>query len=302
MKAADKTVGAILVTRVDTFALKGMPNQPVIKINVQVTGSTGTLSLQKLIVHTLNQDNADVDSLTVYYSNANNRFSLVDFPGEAFRLTDPGMISGDSVIFDNLSHVLETGDNYFWVTMSLSQYSRASRTLDAFIKKDQITINTLTYPSADISPAGEITIFDIYFKDNFETPKLNNEPTNWTQDQINSSPVRWKNYYGGFGLGVTGHPDAPVSGNYNVMLQRQETTPRTTILISKPIDLSLSSRPLLSFYHAQETWDKGGGVKHNDELRVLYKIGESGTWEELKKYELATPLLTWLKREILITC
>lgn len=295
-----KTVDAINVTRVDTFALKGMPDQPVIKINIKVIGSTGTLSLQNLIVHTLNQDNTDVDSLTVYYTNAKNRFSLIDYPGEAFRLSSRKKPAGDSIILDNLSHVLETGDNYFWVTMSLSQYSRASHTLDAYIKKNQITVSGTTYPTENISPDDNILIYDIYFRDNFEVPKLNGEPTGWTQEQVNSSPVRWKNYYGGYGLGVTGHPDAPISGKWNVMLQRQETTPRTTILVSKALDLSLSSRPLLTFYHGQETWDKGGGVLQNDELRVLFKIGDNGTWQELRKYELPTPLLTWVKREILI--
>lgn len=300
VKAQVKTIEAINITQADTFALKGRPDQPVLKINIRVNGSTGTLSLQNLIVHTLNEDNADVDSVTVYYTNAWNRFSLVDYPGEAFRLSSPQKPQGDSIILSDLSHVLESGDNYFWVTMKLNQYSRASHSLDAYIKKNQIIVNSVNYPDADASPAGNVLIYDIYFKDNFEVPKLNGEPADWTQEQVNSSPVRWKNYFGGFGLGVSGHPDAPKSGKWNVMLQRQETTPQTTILVSKPLDLSLSTRPLLTFYHAQETWNKGGGILQNDELRVLYKVGETGTWQELKKYELPTPLLTWVKREILL--
>jgi hypothetical protein len=180
LEAQVKTIGAIDITQVDTFALKGKPDQPVLKINIRVNGSTGTLSLQNLIVHTINEDEADVDSISVYYTNSWNRFSLVDYPGEAFRLSDPKKPAGDSVIFDGLSHVLESGDNYFWITMKLNPYSRASHSLDAFIKKNQITVNSVSYPDADVSPDGHVLIYDIYFKDNFETPKLNGEPTGWT--------------------------------------------------------------------------------------------------------------------------
>ena len=47
LNAQVKSIEAINVTRVDTFALKGMPDQPVLKINIKVTGSSGTLSLEK---------------------------------------------------------------------------------------------------------------------------------------------------------------------------------------------------------------------------------------------------------------
>jgi hypothetical protein len=300
LSGADKTVQSVTITQLDTIALKGMPAQPLMKIKITVTGTTGTITLQKLLIHTANQNNSDVDSVAVYYTSYNDRFSLSEYPGEAYLLDKRKKIAGDTVLFDNLSHILETGDNYFWITMDLNKYSRASRTLDAFIKSNGIKIGDNYYPVSDVDPAGNIAIADIYFHENFEVKNQQGEPVGWSQEQISGSPVRWINKSGGYGLSYdTGHPSSSKSGNYNVMLQRQSYTQYKTILVSDAIDLSLSTRPLLTFYHAQVGWCKDAycNVIDNDELRVLYKIGESGTWNELHSYTLATPN-TWTKREL----
>jgi hypothetical protein len=300
LHGADKTVESITITQVDTFALKGKMAQPVIKINIRVTGTTGTLDLQKLLINTLNEDNSDVDSVVVYNTGGNNRFSLADYPGEYFKVDTRKKIIGDSVVF-NISYLLGTGDNYFWITMDLNKYSRASHYLDAFIKADGIKVGTSYYPAADVSPSGIVGIAEIYYKENFEYKTNQTEPVGWTQEQIAGSPVRWKSNSGGYGISAgTGHPSSSKSGNLNVMLQRQSYTPYKTILVSKPLDLSLSARPLITFYHAQVNWCKDGDciVSDNDELKVLYKVGESGSWVELEHYQLATPN-KWLKREVL---
>ncbi|HEX2934071.1 MAG TPA: BNR-repeat neuraminidase N-terminal domain-containing protein [Bacteroidales bacterium] len=301
VKGADKTLESITISQVDTFALKGKTAQPVLKINIRVTGTTGVLTLQRLVINTSNQDNSDVDSIAVYYTGLYNRFSQADYPGEAFLVDKKLAIKGDSVVFGSLSHILQTGNNYFWVTMDLSKISRASRFLDAYIKANAIKVGDGYYPSAEVKPSGIVGIADIYFKDNFESKTPLGEPVGWTQDQIDGAPKRWMNFVGGFGISAgTGHPSSPKSGNYNVKISYESYTPYKTILISKPLDLSLSARPLISFYHAQVAWCKDPycNVKDNDELRVLYKIGENGTWNELKKYELATNN-DWTKREVL---
>lgn len=301
LKGADKTVQSVTITQVDTFALKGKTAQPVLKINIRVTGTTGTLTLQKLVINTTNQDNSDVDSVAIYNTGAYNRFSQADYPGEAYLVDKRRLIIGDSVILNPLSYILQTGDNYFWVTMDLSKISRASRFLDAYIKANAIKVGDNYYPAADVNPSGIAGIADIYFKDNFEYKTPLGEPVNWTQDQIGGAPKRWINYVGGYGISAgTGHPSSPKSGNYNVKIHYESYTPYKTILISKPLDLSLSARPIISFYHAQVGWckDQYCNVIDNDELRIIYKVGENGTWNELKKYELATNN-DWTKREVL---
>jgi hypothetical protein len=301
---ADKTLQSIIVTQVDTFALKGKLAQPVLKINIVVTGTTGNLNLEKLVINTSNQDNSDVDSVEVYSTGFYNRFSNADYPGEATMLDKRKNIVGDSVVFNfSVSHSLATGNNYFWITMDLSKFSRASRYLDAYVKANGIVIGNNSYPAANINPSGIVGIADIYYSDNFEVKNSSGEPINWTQEQISGGGSRWVNYYGGFGTGEgadIGNPNKPKSGNFNAKLHFQSTTPYKTLLISKPLDLSLSARPIISFYHAQVAWCKvqDCSVYDNDELRVLYKEGENGTWQELRKYELPS-LNDFEKREIL---
>jgi hypothetical protein len=292
-------VDTVIITQVDTFALKNMPAQPVIKINIKLSG-TGSLALQKLVINTANENNSDVDSVAVYSTTVYNRFSKADYPTEYYLLgEEKKIIFGDSVVFDNLSYIIYPGDNYFWVTMDLSQYSRVSRTLDAYIKAGAIKVGGNYYPASNKNPNDVVAIADIYFRENFENKTFQNEPVGWTQEPILLSPVRWKNNYGGYGLNEgPGHPSNPKSGNWNVMLYRESFDLYKTILISPKIDLSLSTKPLINFYHAQvERYINAGNLKF-DKLRVLYKIGTAGSWNELAAYQnLPTPN-SWLKREV----
>lgn len=295
--AQDQTIESITVSQVDTFALRGMPNQPVIKINIRVTGTGNPLTLQRIAVRTQNQDNTDVDSSAIYWS-INDRFSFADYGGEEFLWGKRKKIVADSISVIS-SITLYTGDNYFWVVMDLNKFSRASHTLDAYIPANGITISGVKYPAGDQSPTGNVGIAEVFFRENFETKDLNGRPVGWNQDRANGIPF-WINNKGGYTISTSGHPSSPKSGNLNIMIEKESYDLDST-MVFKQIDLSLATHPQLSFYHAQVAWqhDDHGTVILNDRLRVMYKIGLAGTWKELKYYQLATPN-HWLKREFLL--
>ena len=302
MLADNKTVNSITITQVDTFALQGMAAQPVLKININVIGTDGSLSFQKLLVHTLNDYNTDVDSAALYYSDINNRFSLIDYPGEAFLLGHRRKIAGDTAAF-SIAYNLQTGDNYFWVTMDLNSGSRASHVLRAYVPANGITIASIFYPPTQSITAKD-TIAQIYFRDNFENYTIGTRslmyPVGWDQSPTpNNTYFSWHNNNGGYSISTVGYPAAAKSGKYNLLVNKVGYQPDSTV-VYKQIDLSLASHPKLTFYHAQAAWckDIACADKNSDKLRVKYKIGTLGAWHEIAMYRLETD--DWTKREIFL--
>jgi hypothetical protein len=301
------TVQSVNINLVDTFALRGYQNQPVLKIHIKVTGTGGNQSLQRLVVNSLNQLNTDIDSVAIFQTTT-NRFSLADYPGEATLITNRLHLTGDSAVFNGMNFPLDTGDNYIWVMMDVDKNAVVSHSLDASIPVNGIKIGGNYYPSSFQTTTGSVNIMQVYFTCNFESENGSSEPVNWTQQITGggSSPVNWICHYGGYNLPYeAGSPSAPKSGKLNALFARQLSTPITGMLISQPIDLSLSGRPMLTFYHAQVAWCKsvnGQGQctqSNSDELSVYYRVGTDGNWILLTTYIQPTPNY-WVKRQILL--
>lgn len=298
------SVNSVTVSLVDTFALRGYPLQPVLNIHIKVTGTGGNLSLQKLTVNSLNQLNSDIDSISIYQTQL-NRFSLADYPGEATKITAKKHLTGDSVIF-NMNFPLDTGDNYIWVTMDIDRNAVVSHTIAASIPKNGLEIGDNYYPSSVQTPSGSISIMQVYYTCNFESHNGSNEPINWTQQITGGEtpPNNWLCHSGGWSPGSLGYPSSAKSGKLNAMLEQEASSPAlVNMLISPPINLSVASKPTLTFYHAQVAWCKETNSQgqctqsNNDELSVFYRIGTSGSWNLLSSYPLATPD-NWIKRQL----
>lgn len=301
------TVKSVNISQVDTFALRGYQNQPVLQIHIKITGTGGNLSFQKLQINSLNQLNSDIDSIAIYQTPT-NRFSFADYPGEAILMTSRKNLTGNSVLFNNMNFPLDTGDNYIWVTMDVDKNAIISDTLKAAIPQNGIEIGGNFYPSSYQSPSGSAKIMQVYYTCNFENENGSDEPVNWTQQITGggASPVNWICHYGGYNLPHNaGYPPAPKSGRFNALFARQLSTPIVGMLISQPLDLSLSGRPMLTFYHSQVAWCKqvdghGNCIQSNsDLLSVYYRIGTAGNWNLLTTYPSATPN-AWIKRQILL--
>lgn len=300
------TVQSVNISLVDTFALRGYQNQPILQIHIKITGTSGNISLQKLIINSLNQSNSDIDSIAIFQTTT-ERFSLADYPGEGTQITSRKQLTGDSVAFSNMNFPLDTGDNYIWVMMDVDKNANGSHTLGASIRQNGIELSGNYYPVSTFTPAGTIPIMQVYYTCNFEDVNGNNQPLNWTQQITGggSSPNTWIGHYGGYNLPFNaGYPSAPKSGKLNALLAQQASSPiLVDMLISQPLDLSYAAKPTLTFYHAQVAWCKATNEQgqctqsNSDELSVFYRIGTAGSWNLLTSYPLATPD-NWTKRQI----
>ncbi len=304
----------ITITQVDTaFALTGMPLQPVIKIKIN-NPTASSMTLQKIVVKSLNQDNTDIDSIALFYT-VNNRFSIADYPTDIqVKIGNKLKLSGDTVVFSGFSFALDPGDNYIWVMMDVTKLAIPSHTLDASIRAGGIEIDYNFFPASIQSPTGSIPIKSVYYRCNFETFDSNNKPKNWTQAP-ESGAGSWLGFYGGFGVSTAdniyaprihypdGHPGEPKSGKGNVTLKLQSSTPKTNMLISPAIDLSLATKSHLIFYHSQvqRCKDELCNEVINDELEVYYQVGATNpaNWTLLNSYHIGTDN-AWYKHDILL--
>ena len=144
----------------------------------------------------------------------------------------------------------------------------------------------------------------IYFSEGFENrvypPDNTTLPPGWTQSYASGS-VNWEFQDGGH----TKYPQYPYtrkpypahSGSFNALFQKETFSRPATKLITPPINLAYSSKPMLRFWHAQASrfffnnWT-------NDELRVYYRTSPSASWTLLAEYTNAVE--NWTERNILL--
>lgn len=279
----------VTVTQVDTFAITGLPDQPILKVVIDA-GSNTSLSLERLVVYSTSEDSLDISKVRLYKTTG-HRFSKSDYPTEYNAVTAMGeKLLKDSAVFSGLTYPLSTGINIIWVVYDLSSVSKAGHVLDAFIKAGGITISGVKYPGTIASPAGEILIRQKYFVDNFEKrDNSTHKPLNWTVSGDENAV--WKSEIGGY----EGNPSSAKSGSLNARSYAENPAGRVSRLISKPLNLALSVKPQLSFYHAQmyrPVTDK------TDSLGLYYGFSTSGPWKFIKNWTLATPDGMWIKREV----
>ncbi|MGC8802232.1 MAG: hypothetical protein ACP5PS_00440, partial [Bacteroidales bacterium] len=144
----------------------------------------------------------------------------------------------------------------------------------------------------------------VYFSEGFENriypPDNSTLPPGWTQSYV-SGTVSWEFQNGGH----TKYPQYPYtrkpypahSGSYNALFQKETFSRPATRLITPAINISHSSKPMLTFWHAQvsrfffSNWT-------NDELRVYYRTSPSASWTLLAEYTNAVD--SWTERNILL--
>lgn len=144
----------------------------------------------------------------------------------------------------------------------------------------------------------------IYFSEGFENrvypPDNSTLPPGWTQSYV-SGTVNWEFQNGGH----TKYPQYPYtrkpypahSGSFNALFQKETFSRPATKLITPPINIAYSSKPMLTFWHAQASryfftnWT-------NDELRVYYRTSTNDSWTLLAEYTNAVD--NWTERNILL--
>lgn len=119
------------------------------------------------------------------------------------------------------------------------------------------------------------------------------KPAGWSEEKVTGNRF-WRYQNGGYASSSAPnyrHPANAHTGNYNALFQIEQVGPATK-LITPEIDLRYSTKPVVEFWHAQESWGT------NDKLKVYYRISPASQWEFLIEYPNAT--LGWVKREIIL--
>lgn len=144
----------------------GSKNNPVLQIDVKVTGNTGSVTLNSLEVKSLNDSDDDVeaDGVKIYYKYGSKDF----FGSQKF---DSASFSSGSAVFNGLNLDLPTGYTSIWVACDVKPGATHMNTIDLAIEADNIDINGDTYPVAEASPTGERTIYHAVFYDDFMADK-----------------------------------------------------------------------------------------------------------------------------------
>ena len=118
------------------------------------------------------------------------------------------------------------------------------------------------------------------WEENFETTTGSALPAGWT-----STPVEGTNNWVSV-TSATGTPQAaPNGGNRKLRMFSTVNAPLRVAMLSTPsLDLSGTTAPLLSFWHAQRAITQINGNVLQDTLRVYYKTSTDGEWIFLREY------------------
>lgn len=106
-------------------------------------------------------------------------------------------------------------------------------------------------------------------------------PSCWSEE-FETGSVGWVNQTGGYAGNE--HPDNAFDGTYNMVFRSENYDGNTTYLVTPKFDISLLANPVLSFAHAQASWEGD-----QDILTVYYKISEVGEWRQLASYTKDIP-------------
>ena len=131
----------------------------------------------------------------------------------------------------------------------------------------------------------------IFLSEGFESGA---KPLGWSEQRISGS-YYWRYQNGGGAQSSTPlfkHPSAAKSGSYNALFQ-VEGVGQTSRLITPNMDLRYSTKPVLSFWVAQEAWDGA-----TDELRIYYRLNSTSAWVLLDTY--IAPTSGWVYKEIVL--
>jgi hypothetical protein len=147
----------------DNVVPSGSIDVPVLRIDLDVFGNTGSAILQSLLVNSLNTSDNDLESngVKLYYTtNQTFRKSMQLGVSKDF-------VSGEAS-FSGLNYSLPPGRSYLWVCCDIDLEATHGHILDVKVPADGILVNDSRHPSAEQSPDGEILIYKTLYWQDFE--------------------------------------------------------------------------------------------------------------------------------------
>ncbi len=150
------------------FIPTGTDNNPVIRIEINVQGNDGVLTLDSIAFESNNTSDSDIST------NGVKIFATNDTIFDAYTQLGSGNFSAGKITFDNLNHTLNRGLTTVWLTYDIKtdvSHELHGNVADALIRESAIKINNSYYPFLDQSPNGSREIYETVFFDDFETDK-----------------------------------------------------------------------------------------------------------------------------------
>jgi len=162
-----REVDTIQVFQEDTNILPtGSRCNPILRIDVAVSGNTGTLILNSLDVSSLNGSDSDIDAdgVKIWYNSSNKNFY-------AATVLDTASFASGEAQFSSLNLDLPTGHTSLWISYDIKEDAVHNNLADAMLQVGSINIGGSTYPSVAASPGGNRVIQEAVFYDDFSTDK-----------------------------------------------------------------------------------------------------------------------------------
>jgi hypothetical protein len=160
-----KTLSSISVEQAtDMNISSGTASNPILRINLKVSGNSGSFPLNSLAVTSLNTDDADIESGGVKLYMTQDVDFNTDHPiGSGVSFT------GGVANFTGLNYSLPTGYSYIWVAYDVKSTAGHRNVVDAKLAASSININGQQYMAAEQSPAGSREILRTLYSDDFES-------------------------------------------------------------------------------------------------------------------------------------
>lgn len=116
-------------------------------------------------------------------------------------------------------------------------------------------------------------------------------PSGWTDSNVSGTSTPYTYVTGGH----SSHPAAAHTGTYNALGYKASTTPSTHRLETPKLNLTSYGEVRLYFWHTQEVW-----VSDQDELRVYYKTGSTGSWTIIPSAVFTSSIVSWTEESFLL--
>lgn len=248
-------------------------NNRILRIDISVKGNDGSISLDSIAFNSLNTNDNDILTNGVkLFASDDNSFN------NAIQIGTGQNFTGGSVSFYNLNHELPTGFSSLWLTYDIKDdliHELQNHILDAYVPENGIKISNNYFPLIDQSPAGNRTIAESIFYDDFENGMswtLTGEFEHGTPEGLGGpigSPDPIGAYSGSFSIGtdITGLGDS--DGNYEFDLNYHDYE-----AITPSIDAEF-------YYDTKLYFSRWLNIEVSDSAFIEYSDDNGASWNKL---------------------
>ncbi len=149
----------------------GLTDIPVFRADIVIVGNTGQAVLNSISFTSSCPDNSIFETNGFELIATTDSIFKTKFGGASTKIGTATSISGSEITFTGLNHTLHIGLNSIWLIADIRSDATHNSTVKFMMEEESIDINGSDYPATHIVPAGQNTVEESVFADNFETLK-----------------------------------------------------------------------------------------------------------------------------------